>query len=165
MIVTVPYLYPGAGRRVYPGFLQLAGFMAMNFGNHLVSHWGMFRHLVEGDDEGADATKDFYDEYRAVCDMTAEFYLQTIDGVFQRYALPRGDDASRPAGRSGAITDVPILGSKAADESQARPARRVTLDRAAAAQKSISFQAPATTAFQRRNGGPDSTSGRGWIAA
>lgn len=91
VIVTVPYLYPGAGRRVYPGFLQLAGFMAMNFGNHMVSHWGMFRHLVEGDGESAEATKDFYDEYRAVCDMTASFYLQTIDVVFQRHALPKGE--------------------------------------------------------------------------
>ena len=91
VIATVPYLYPGAGRKVYPGFLQLAGFMAMNFGNHLVSHWGMFRHLVEGDGEGAEATKDFYDEYRAVCDMTEEFYLQTIDVVFQRHLLPKGE--------------------------------------------------------------------------
>jgi len=90
VIMTVPYFYPGTGRRVYPGFLQLAGFMAMNFGNHLVSHWGMFKHLVDGDGESADSTKDFYDEYRAVCDMTAEFYLQTIDVVFQRHLLPRG---------------------------------------------------------------------------
>jgi poly(3-hydroxybutyrate) depolymerase len=110
VIVTVPYLYPGAGRRVYPGFLQLAGFMAMNFGNHLVSHWGMFRHLVEGDEESAEATKDFYDEYRAVCDMTAEFYLQTIDVVFQRHALPRGEMTHR--GRlvdPAAIADIPLL--------------------------------------------------------
>jgi poly(3-hydroxybutyrate) depolymerase len=90
VIATIPFFYPGAGRKVYPGFLQLAGFMAMNLGNHLVSHWGMFRHLVEGDDESADATKAFYDEYRSVCDMTAEFYLQTIDVVFQEHALPRG---------------------------------------------------------------------------
>ncbi|MGZ8282595.1 MAG: polyhydroxyalkanoate depolymerase, partial [Allosphingosinicella sp.] len=82
VIVTVPYLYPGAGRRVYPGFLQLAGFMAMNFGNHLVSHWEMFKHLVQGDGDSADASKDFYDEYRSVCDMTSEFYLQTVDVVF-----------------------------------------------------------------------------------
>ena len=110
VIVTVPYLYPGAGRKVYPGFLQLAGFMAMNFGNHMVSHWGMFRHLVEGDGEGADATKDFYDEYRAVCDMTEEFYLQTIDVVFQRHALPKGEMTHR--GRRvdpAAITDVALL--------------------------------------------------------
>ncbi len=110
VIVTVPYLYPGAGRRVYPGFLQLAGFMAMNFGNHMVSHWGMFRHLVAGDGEGADATKDFYDEYRAVCDMTEEFYLQTIDVVFQRHALPEGEMMHR--GRRvdpAAITDIALL--------------------------------------------------------
>jgi len=110
VIVTVPYLYPGAGRRVYPGFLQLAGFMAMNFGNHMVSHWEMFRHLVDGDDEEADATKDFYDEYRAVCDMTAEFYLQTIDVVFQRHALPKGEMMHR--GRRidpAAIKDIALL--------------------------------------------------------
>lgn len=91
VIQTVPMLYPGAGRRVYPGFLQLAGFMSMNLGNHMMSHWELFRHLVQGDDSSADATKAFYDEYRAVCDMTAEFYLQTIDVVFQRHALPKGE--------------------------------------------------------------------------
>jgi len=91
VIATVPYSYPGAGRKVYPGFLQLAGFMSMNLGNHMMSHWEMFKHLVQGDDESADATKDFYDEYRSVCDMTAEFYLQTIDVVFQRHALPDGE--------------------------------------------------------------------------
>lgn len=90
-IVTVPMLYPGAGRRVYPGFLQLAGFMSMNLGNHLVSHYEMFRHLVDGDGESAEATKAFYDEYRSVADMTAEFYLQTVDAVFQRHLLPKGE--------------------------------------------------------------------------
>ena len=83
-------LYPGAGRKVYPGFLQLAGFMTMNLGSHLISHWEMFKHLVEGDEEGADATRAFYDEYLSVCDMTSEFYLQTVDVVFQRHLLPRG---------------------------------------------------------------------------
>ena len=110
VIATVPYLYPGAGRKVYPGFLQLAGFMAMNFGNHMVSHWEMFRHLVEGDGESAEATKDFYDEYRAVCDMTAEFYLQTVDVVFQRHALPKGEMTHR--GRKvdpAAIEDIALL--------------------------------------------------------
>jgi poly(3-hydroxybutyrate) depolymerase len=84
-------MYPGSGRKVYPGFLQLAGFMTMNLGSHLVSHWEMFKHLVDGDEEGADATRDFYDEYRSVCDMTAEFYLQTVDVVFQRHLLPKGE--------------------------------------------------------------------------
>ena len=91
VIATVPMIYPGAGRKVYPGFLQLAGFMTMNLGSHLISHWEMFKHLVVGDDESAAATQKFYDEYRAVCDMTAEFYLQTIDTVFQRHALPKGE--------------------------------------------------------------------------
>jgi poly(3-hydroxybutyrate) depolymerase len=89
-IATVPLYYPGGGRKVYPGFLQLAGFMTMNLGSHLVSHWEMFKHLVEGDEEEAAATQKFYDEYRSVCDMTAEFYLQTVDAVFQKHLLPDG---------------------------------------------------------------------------
>jgi poly(3-hydroxybutyrate) depolymerase len=91
VIATVPMIYAGAGRKVYPGFLQLAGFMTMNLGNHLISHWEMFKHLVDGDDEGADATREFYDEYLAVCDMAAEYYLQTVDVVFQRHLLPKGE--------------------------------------------------------------------------
>lgn len=110
VIATVPMTYPGAGRQVYPGFLQLTGFMSMNLGNHMMSHWEMFKHLVRGDGDSADATKEFYDEYRSVCDMTAEYYLQTIDTVFQRHALPRGIMTHRgvpidPA----AITDIGIL--------------------------------------------------------
>jgi len=110
VIATVPFYYPGAGRRVYPGFLQLTGFMAMNLGNHLISHWTMFKHLVEGDGDSADATKAFYDEYRSVCDMDAAFYLQTIDVVFQDHALPKGEMMHR--GRRvnpAAIKDVAIL--------------------------------------------------------
>jgi poly(3-hydroxybutyrate) depolymerase len=110
VIVTVPAMYPGAGRRVYPGFLQLAGFMSMNLGNHMISHWELFKHLVQGDGESAEATKDFYEEYRSVCDMTAEFYLQTIDLVFQRHALPNGTMTHR--GRAvdpRAITDIGLL--------------------------------------------------------
>jgi poly(3-hydroxybutyrate) depolymerase len=91
VIATVPMIYPGAGRKVYPGFLQLAGFMTMNLGSHLISHWEMFKHLVEGDEESAASTQHFYDEYRSVCDMTAEFYLQTVDVVFQRHLLPKGE--------------------------------------------------------------------------
>src|SRR6476661_5743852 len=91
VIATVPMIYAGAGRQVYPGFLQLAGFMTMNLGSHLISHWEMFKHLVEGDDEGAASTQAFYDEYRSVCDMTAEFYLQTVDVVFQQHLLPKGE--------------------------------------------------------------------------
>lgn len=91
VIATVPMTYPGGGRKVYPGFLQLAGFMTMNLGSHLVSHWELFRHLVEGDDESADATRRFYAEYLSVCDMAAEYYLQTVDTVFQRHLLPKGE--------------------------------------------------------------------------
>ena len=90
VIATVPMTHPGAGRKVYPGFLQLAGFMTMNLGSHLTSHWEMFKHLVEGDDDSADATRHFYDEYLSVCDMAAEYYLQTVDVVFQRHLLPKG---------------------------------------------------------------------------
>lgn len=95
VIATVPLTYPGAGRKVYPGFLQLAGFMAMNLGNHMMSHYGMFKHLVTGDGEGAAATKAFYDEYRSVCDMTADYYLQTIEHVFQKHSLPKGEFVHR----------------------------------------------------------------------
>ncbi len=90
LIQTVPMPYAGAGRRVYPGFLQLSGFMSMNLGNHIMSQYALFKHLVAGDGESADATKTFYDEYLSVCDMTAEFYLQTVNAVFKEYLLPRG---------------------------------------------------------------------------
>lgn len=110
VIATVPYPYAGVGRRVYPGFMQLAGFMSMNLGNHMMSHWEMFRHLVKGDEESAEATKRFYDEYRSVCDMTAEFYLQTVREVFQKHSLPKGELMHR--GRlvnPAAIKDVGLL--------------------------------------------------------
>ena len=110
VIATVPMFYPGAGRKVYPGFLQLAGFMAMNLGDHLISHWEMFKHLVEGDDEHAAAPQRFYDDYLSVCDMTAEFYLQTVDVVFQRHLLPKGQLEHR--GRlvdPAAIRDTALL--------------------------------------------------------
>ena len=90
VIATVPMQYRGGGRRVYPGFMQLAGFMSMNLGNHMMSHYEMFKHLTVGDEASAQATKDFYDEYRSVCDMTAEFYLQTVEEVFQTHAIPNG---------------------------------------------------------------------------
>ena len=110
VIATIPGNYPGAGRRVYPGFLQLAGFMSMNLGNHMMSHYELFKHLVQGEDLQADSTKAFYEEYRSVCDMTAEFYLQTIDVVFQDHALPKGTMTHR--GRvvdPAAIIDIAIL--------------------------------------------------------
>lgn len=95
VIATVPLNYPGAGRQVYPGFLQLAGFLSMNLESHLRSHWEMFKHLTMGDQESADATRRFYDEYLSVCDMTSEFYLQTIEHVFQKHSLPKGEFVHR----------------------------------------------------------------------
>lgn len=95
VIATVPMNYPGAGRKVYPGFLQLAGFLSMNLESHMMSHYEMFKHLTLGDTESAAATKAFYDEYLSVCDMTAEFYLETIEQVFQKHALPRGEFVHR----------------------------------------------------------------------
>jgi poly(3-hydroxybutyrate) depolymerase len=110
LITTVPSLYPGGGRKVYPGFLQLAGFMWQNIHTHVMSHYHMYEHLVAGDGESADASKAFYDEYRSVCDMTAEFYLQTVEHVFQRHSLPKGELVHRgkPVDLA-AIRDTAIL--------------------------------------------------------
>ena len=90
VIYRVPVNYPGAGRRVYPGFLQHTGFVAMNPDRHLSSHYDYFLDLVRGDDESADAHRQFYDEYNAVLDMPAEYYLDTIKVVFQDFALVNG---------------------------------------------------------------------------
>lgn len=110
VIATVPQIYPGAGRKVYPGFLQLAGFMSMNLGNHLMSHYQMFKHLVVGDGESADSSKAFYEEYRSVCDLPAEYYLQTIEHVFQRHSLPKGEFVHRGTVIDlTAITDTALL--------------------------------------------------------
>ena len=90
VIYRVPVNYPGAGRRVYPGFLQHTGFVAMNPDRHLSSHYDYFLDLVRGDDESAEAHRKFYDEYNAVLDMPAEYYLDTIKVVFQDFALVNG---------------------------------------------------------------------------
>jgi len=95
VITRVPLAYPGFLRRVYPGFLQLAGFMAMNLDKHVDAHLQMFHHLVQGDGESAAAHRAFYDEYRAVMDMPAEYYLQTIKTVFHDFALANGTMVSR----------------------------------------------------------------------
>lgn len=110
VIATVPIQHRGAGRRVYPGFLQLAGFLSMNLGQHMMSHFEMFKHLTIGDEDSAQATKDFYDEYRSVCDMTAEFYLQTVEEVFQKHSLTNGTFVHRGKPVDlGAIRDTAIL--------------------------------------------------------
>lgn len=91
LIHRVPARYPGAGRKVYPGFLQHAGFVTMNPDRHLRSHYDFYLHLLRGDDSDADAHRRFYDEYNAVLDMPALFYLETIRTVFQEFRLPRGN--------------------------------------------------------------------------
>jgi len=95
VITVVPAPNAGFMRKVYPGFLQLAGFMTMNLGGHFMKHQELFEHLIVGDGESAEKTKAFYEEYRSVADMTAEFYLQTIQTVFQDHALPKGAWVSR----------------------------------------------------------------------
>jgi poly(3-hydroxybutyrate) depolymerase len=95
VIGTVPARYAGAFRRVYPGFVQLAGFMTMNLDRHITAHFDLFKHLVRGDGESAAATRRFYDEYMSVMDLPADFYLQTVQRVFQEHALPLGRFVSR----------------------------------------------------------------------
>ena len=91
VIFRVPQNFPGAGRAVYPGFLQHTGFVAMNPDRHLSSHYDYFRDLIRGDDDSADSHRQFYDEYNAVLDMPAEYYLDTIKTVFQDFALVNGN--------------------------------------------------------------------------
>ena len=110
VIHSVPSNYPGAGRRVYPGFLQHAGFVAMNPSRHMSSHWDFYEDLRRGDLEDAEAHRKFYDEYNAVLDMPAPFYLDTIKTVFQEHLLPRGlweIDGQRV--RPGDIRDSALL--------------------------------------------------------
>lgn len=95
VITRVPFMYPGFMRKVYPGFVQLTGFMSMNVDRHLESHLNFFNHLVEGDGESADAHRKFYDEYLAVMDIPAEFYLETVKAVFQDHSVPDGKFFSR----------------------------------------------------------------------
>jgi poly(3-hydroxybutyrate) depolymerase len=90
VITKVPFPNPGFMRDVYPGFLQLNGFMSMNLDRHLEAHKDLFLHLVQGDGDSAQKHREFYDEYLAVMDLAAEFYLQTVDVVFVRHALPKG---------------------------------------------------------------------------
>jgi len=90
VVMQVPWPAPGFAREVYPGFLQLSGFMGMNLDRHLIAHKDFFMHLVKNDGDGADKHRDFYDEYLAVMDLTAEFYLETVDTVFVRHLLPTG---------------------------------------------------------------------------
>lgn len=110
MIYTVPPPYPGMGRRVYPGFVQLASFMSMNAEKHQEAHRRYFNDLIKGDGDSAEKHLEFYDEYLSVLDLTEEFYLQTIDIVFQQHLLPKGQLTHR--GRlvnPVAITDIGLM--------------------------------------------------------
>lgn len=110
MIHTVPAPYLGALRRVYPGFVQLYSFMSMNEKLHTDAHWRYFEDLVKDDGDSAAKHREFYDEYLSVLDMTEEFYLQTIDIVFQKYLLPKGELVHR--GRrvdTSAISDIALM--------------------------------------------------------
>ena len=110
MIYTVPPPYPGALRRVYPGFVQLYSFMAMNLERHQDAHLRYFNDLVKGDGDSADKHLEFYNEYLSVLDLTEEFYLQTIDIVFQTYLLPKGELSHRGrAVRPELITDIGLM--------------------------------------------------------
>jgi len=91
VITKVPFAHPGFMRDVYPGFLQLNGFISMNLDRHVDAHKNLFAHLVKGDGDLVEKHVEFYDEYLAVMDLTAEFYLQTVDQVFVKHALPKGD--------------------------------------------------------------------------
>jgi poly(3-hydroxybutyrate) depolymerase len=110
VIHRVPLGSIGFMRRVYPGFMQLAGFMAMNLDRHMEAHWQMFMHLVDGDGESLDSKRAFYTEYKSVMDMPADYYLQTISAVFQDHLLPRGllISRERPV-ECAAITKTALL--------------------------------------------------------
>ncbi|MDZ4693078.1 polyhydroxyalkanoate depolymerase [Terricaulis sp.] len=110
MIHTVPAMYPGAFRRVYPGFVQLASFMGMNLSRHVDAHHSYFQNLVKGDGDSTDKHREFYDEYLAVMDLSEEFYMQTLDEVFQKYTLANGTMMHRGERVDpGAITKTALL--------------------------------------------------------
>ena len=110
MIDTVPAPYPGMGRRVYPGFVQLASFMSMNRDKHEEAHRKYLQHMMDGDGDSAERHNDFYDEYLAALDLTEEFYLQTVDVVFQRHLLPKGELEHRGRlVRPELITDIGLF--------------------------------------------------------
>jgi poly(3-hydroxybutyrate) depolymerase len=156
VITTVPFPNMGAGRMVYPGFLQLTGFMTMNLDRHLNAHKELFFHLVEGDGDSAEKHRDFYDEYLAVMDLTAEFYLQTVDTVFVRHALPKGEMHHR--GRLvdlKAIRRVPLLtieGEKDDITGIGQCAAAITLCSSIPAQNKLHYECPGVGHYGIFNG-------------
>lgn len=116
VINRVPFYYSGAHRRVYPGFIQLSGFMSMNLDRHVGSHLTFYKHLIQGDGSSAESHRKFYNEYLAVMDIPAEFYLQTVETVFQRHDLPKGTmiwtdpaDGKKHKVDAGAVTETAVL--------------------------------------------------------
>ncbi len=159
VIDTVPARYPGAFRRVYPGFLQLAGFLSMNPDRHIEAHWRMFRQLVEGEGASTAATRAFYDEYSTVMDLPADFYLETMDRVFQRHDLAHG--RFRVRGElvdPGAIKDTALMTVEGERDDICGPGQTV------AAQRLCSNLAPAkkTHHLQRDVGHYGVFHGRRW---
>ena len=131
----MPSAYPGYLRKVYPGFLQHAGFVAMNPDRHMNSHWDYYHHLVKGDWTTSRAHRDFYDEYNAVIDLPAEYYLDTIKIVFQEHLLPQGHMVrARRAGRARGHHDgrrcSRSRASSTTSPATARPRPRTTCARA-----------------------------------
>ena len=118
VITKVPFPHPGFMRDVYPGFLQLHGFMSMNLDRHLKAHHDLFLHLVRGDGDSAQKHREFYDEYLAVMDLAAEFYLQTVETVFIRHALPKGEMTHR-----GRRVDPSVDPARRADDGGRRERR------------------------------------------
>jgi poly(3-hydroxybutyrate) depolymerase len=118
MIHNVPPPYPGVGRRVYPGFVQLYSFMSMNEARHTDAHREYFDDLVKGDGDKADKHMEFYNEYLSVLDLTEEFYLQTIDVVFQQYLLPKGELVHKDGRKVdlSAIRDIALMTVEGAED-------------------------------------------------
>ena len=112
VIFRVPQNFPGAGRRVYPGFMQHTGFVAMNPDRHLKSHYDYFKDLIKGDNSSAESHRQFYDEYNAVLDMDADYYLETIKTVFQEFALVKGTwDVRNSSGQAERVRPQDIKGT------------------------------------------------------
>ena len=177
-IVKVPASYPGFWRDVYPGFLQLSGFMAMNMDRHLTAHYDMFKHLVRGDGDSAEKHREFYDEYLAVMDLTAEYYLQTVEKVFVDHELPNGTMMHRDkpidlkAIRRCAIMAIEGEKDDISGVGQTLAALQLTPNLAVEKKVTISSSMSAITASstapasapRRRRGSPISSSTRRWAS-
>ena len=120
VITKVPFPHPGLMRDVYPGFLQLTGFISMNLDRHTDAHKALFSNLVKGDGDLVDKHREFYDEYLAVMDLTAEYYLQTVDVVFVKHALPKGEMTHR-----GKLVDPSKITPRRADDGRRRERRHL----------------------------------------